>query len=355
MDHIKDRAKGAFMGALIGEALGVGPHWYYDLKALKQAYGEWIDDYQPPKKNRYHEGLKPGELSQQGFIIKEMAHYITKHQGYQKRTFTRWMDKRVLPFVSDDALKGVGGYTSQMMRHLYRARVIDEKPWSDVASIADTTESLERNIPFAVYYANDLPQLSQVLTENTKLTQSDNVTQSLTVAFNLVLGLLIQGEPLDEHLSSKLMKLVHQKKLPFFAITSEKLGKPMVGRDVSSREGLFASPDALLSPSFMAQAAKDKGIKIEPAWKASLVYGMPCAIYHMLPASYYLAARFNNDFEMGVLHAINGGGQNQVRAMLSGALIGAQVGLSNIPKRFIEGLVNHEELLELAEQLTGGF
>lgn len=31
--------------------------------------------------------------------------------------------------------------------------------------------------------------------------------------------------------------------------------------------GLFASPDALLQPSYMARAAVDEGVKIEPAWK----------------------------------------------------------------------------------------
>ena len=36
-----------------------------------------------------------------------------------------------------------------------------------------------------------------------------------------------------------------------------------------------------------AAAAKDPDIHIEPAWKVSLVYGMPCAIYHQLPAAYY--------------------------------------------------------------------
>ena len=82
----------------------------------------------------------------------------------------------------------------------------------------------------------------------------------------------------------------------------------------------------------MAEAGTDPGIKIEPAWKVSLVYGMPCAIYHQLPAAYYLGARFANDFESAVLNAINGGGQNQARAILTGALVGAQVGLTGIPK-----------------------
>ena len=101
----------------------------------------------------------------------------------------------------------------------------------------------------------------------------------------------------------------------------------------------------------MAEAALDPGIRIEPAWKVSLVYGMPCAIYHQLPAAYYLAARFADDFESAVLHALNGGGQNQARCLLTGALVGAQVRLSGIPPRFLEGLENAAELTALARQL----
>jgi ADP-ribosylglycohydrolase len=101
----------------------------------------------------------------------------------------------------------------------------------------------------------------------------------------------------------------------------------------------------------MAEAATDPDIRIEPAWKVSIVYGMPCAVYHMLPAAYYLAARFHDDFESAVLHAINGGGQNQARAMLTGALVGAQVGLSRIPQRFLDGLENNAKLISLAQRL----
>ncbi len=111
-------------------------------------------------------------------------------------------------------------------------------------------------------------------------------------------------------------------------------------------------PDALLTPSYMARAAMDPQICIEPAWKVSLVYGMPCAIYHQLPAAYYLAARFHNDFESPVLHAINGGGQNQARAILTGALVGAQTGFSGIPQRFLDGLERSTALINLAADLA---
>jgi len=174
----------------------------------------------------------------------------------------------------------------------------------------------------------------------------------MTVAYGAVLGMLVQGHALDEKLSARLMKLVQNVELPFHTITSKNLQPPKPGDPDPPRAGRFASPDALLSPSFMARAAADPDIRIEPAWKVSLVYGMPCAIYHILPSAYYLAARFRDDFESAVLHAINGGGQNMARAMLTGALVGAQVGLSGIPKRFIEGLEDSTELCRLAAELA---
>jgi hypothetical protein len=174
----------------------------------------------------------------------------------------------------------------------------------------------------------------------------------MTVAFCSVLGLLVQGHTLDAGLSAKLMEQVKSGDLPFHAVTRGNLQPPRPGDPDPPRAGRFASPDALLTPSYMANAAADPEIHIEPAWKVSIVYGMPCAIYHQLPAAYYLAARFHNNFELAVLHAVNGGGQNQARAILTGALVGAQTGLSGIPQRFLVGLEESTMLIKLAVDLA---
>jgi ADP-ribosylglycohydrolase len=79
---------------------------------------------------------------------------------------------------------------------------------------------------------------------------------------------------------------------------------------------------------------------------------MTCAINHLLPAVYYLSSRFHNDFESAILHVVNGGGLNQARAILTGALIGAQVGFSQIPRRFVTGLDDYEALCTLANKLA---
>lgn len=349
---IKERAAGAIMGAFIGDAMGVGPHWYYDLEELRRDYGPWITGYTDPRPGRYHDGLKAGQLSQAGFILALLLDSLVARGDYDQADFCRRLDEELLPQLDGTPVNGPGGYTSQSIRELWRQRVLQQLPWGRTGGNADDTEAIERILALAVRYARQPARLAETITANTTLTQTDEVVVSMTVAYGAVLGMLVQGHALNGSLSGKLMRLVNKGELPFHHITSEDLQPPRPGDPDPPKAGRFASPDALLTPSYMAAAALDPDIRIEPAWKVSLVYGMPCAIYHQLPAVYYLAARFHDDFESALLHAINGGGQNMARAMLTAALVGAQVGLDGIPQRFIDGLAERDRLLALAKSLA---
>ena len=183
--------------------------------------------------------------------------------------------------------------------------------------------------------------------------KTDGTVVAMTVAFGAVLGMLVEGNTLDASISAKLMARVNSGALPFHTVTVGNLQAPRPGAAEAPTVGRFPSPDALLTQSSIARAARDPDVRIEPAWKASLVYGMPCAVYHQFPAAYYLAARFADDFEAAVLHAVNGGGQNLARAMLTGALVGAQVGLSGIPQRFIDGLAQSDALSAIVQRVAG--
>jgi len=350
----QDRAAGAIMGAFIGDALGVGPHWYYDLAALRRDYGDWITGYTDPKPGRYHDGLKAGESSQAGVILRMLTESLVARGGYDQADFCRRLETDLFPLLDGTPVSGPGHYTSQSIREAWRRRVVQKLSWDETGGPADTTEAIERALAIAVRYAADPAALAVNVAANTVLTQSDDLVVSLTVAYCSVLGRLVMGRRLDATLSDELMHLVKTGALPFHAVTRDDMQPPRPGDPDPPRAGRFASPDALLSPAYMAAAAADPDIRIEPAWKVSLVYGMPCAIYHQLPAAYYLAARFHDDFESAVLHSLNGGGQNLARTMLTGALVGAQVGLSGIPPRFLQGLAQTSTLLTLARALADG-
>ena len=339
------------MGALVGDALGVGPHWYYDLAELRRDYGNWIDGYTSPMPGRYHAGLKPGQPSQAGIITTILLRSVVTKGDYDEEDFCRRLDEELFPKLDGRPMSGPGGYTSQSIREAWRRRVEQKKSWRETGGHADTTEAAERALVLAARYAKYPGKVAQTVGSNCLLTQGDEAIVAMTTAYCCVLALLVSGEKLDSLLSDKLMSLVHRGELPFHAVTSGSLGLPKPGDPDPPRAGRFSSPDALLTPSYMAEAAFDPGVKIEPAWKVSIVYGMPCAIYHQLRAAYYLAARFHDDFEQAVLHALNGGGQNQARCILTGALAGAQTGLSAIPRRFFTPLENAPELMGLANQL----
>ncbi len=350
-EKMKDRVAGAVMGALIGDALGLGPHWYYDLEEMRRDYGDWIHDYTDPQPNRYHAGLKAGQLSQAGIILTLLLRSVVESNGYDEADFCRRLDEELFPHLDGTPMSGPGGYTSQSIREAWRRRVRENRPWTETGGHADTTEAAERALVLAACFAGDPAMVAKTVASNCLLTQADEAIVAMTTAYCCVLALLVRGEKMDTEISGKLMNLVKSGDLPFHAVTSDRRGPPRPGTPEPSRAGRFSSPDALLTPSYMAEAAMDPGISIEPAWKVSIVYGMPCAIYHQLPAAYYLAARFADDFEQAVLHALNGGGQNQARSILTGALVGAQVGLSGIPGRFLDGLENSAALASLAGKL----
>ena len=348
----QNRAVGALLGAFIGDAMGVGPHWYYDFDEQHRDYGSWITGYTAPKPNRYHGGLKAGDSSQAGLILRLTLESLVSRDGYDEADFCCRLEQDLFPKLDGTPSHGPGGYTSHSIRNAWRKRVVENVPWRGFAGNADTTEAIERALAIAIRYADAPKQLVGYVESNAALTQSDETVMALTIGFCLVLGLLVTGRQFDEKIGETLVQMVEDGTMPFHATARSMAQAAAPGDPRSTLAGQFSSPDALFLPRWMAATANDPAIKIEPAWKVSTVYGMPCAIYNLLPTVYYLAARFRQDFESAILHAVNAGGHNQARAMLTGSLVGAQVGLSGIPTRFLEGLNGSDELVSLSIKLV---
>lgn len=104
---VRERAAGAVVGALVGDALGVGPHWFYDLEEMRKTYGRWITEYTDPEPNRYHAGLKAGQFSQAGLIL------LT---GFAPLWRTTAMSKRI----------SVGAWTKNSFPSLTARRIVGQ-------------------------------------------------------------------------------------------------------------------------------------------------------------------------------------------------------------------------------------
>ena len=330
----QDRAVGAIIGSLIGDALSVGPHWYYDLDQQRADYGDWIADYLPAKEGRYHYPLEVGEVSQTGQITLLLLESLAEQGGYNPVDFTQRFD--TLLETLDGTPRG-GRYTDHAIRDVYRQRKAG-LPWSEVGSrSADTADSAIFLAPLAARYAGDLQGFADRATQQIRFTHRNPIIGINALAWGLVVAGVIAGADL-----ATIAATINQ---------AQQSGALKINLPIDHTEESYKS--AVPTPAKWAWLiAHNDGVKIEPASLASQVWGMACAQHYLLPAAYYLVSRFPNDFESAVLHAVNGGGHNVARASLTGALSGAMVGLSGIPLRFIEGLKHHERYLDLAQQVA---
>ncbi len=204
MINVSDRAAGAVIGALVGDALGLGPHWYYDLAELRRDYGDWIAGYTDPKPDRYHGGLKAGQLDQTGLLLVLLLRSVAANGEYNEDDFTSRLDE-FLKGLDGTPMQGPGGYTSQSIREAFRRRIQRGLSWRETGGHADTTEAAERAIVLAARYALDPRKAAEAVFANCVLTQADPAIVAMTTAYNAVLALLISGEKLDATISDKLM------------------------------------------------------------------------------------------------------------------------------------------------------
>ena len=333
-----DRAAGAIVGALIGDALALGCHWYYDLDQLHSEFGEWIDDYTTAKPGRYHEGCKAGQVSQSGQLFQLLLESLDERGGYVEGDYCDRLDGLLATL---DGTRRGGRYTQKDMVDVWKNRIEKKKPWSECASPhGDTTDSCVRSAALAARYHGDLSSLTKMVKSNARLQYADPQLQTHSMSFGLTVACLIAGMPYPS-ISGYLMKISKEGAIPFTTAS--------MNRD--SEEDL-PEPDSLLWSAYCARAAANPQIHADPVYVMPQVYGLSCAYYMVLPGAYYIAGRYPNDFEKAVLTAVNSGGQNLARASLTGALVGAMTGLSGIPERFIKGLEDGDKWVSIAKQIA---
>jgi len=330
-----DRILGAIMGTIIGDALGLGCHWYYDVRAMHADCGDWVAGYMnpnPDRKDRFgfiakfrsETGLRAGDVSQTGEVAILLLESLAEQGEYNEEDFTSRLDG-LLKTLDGTPLSG--RFTDWAMRDVWKNRQAG-KGWERSGSRADTAEAAIRSALLGARFYKDPDILARLCHQNICLTHSDPYVASQSLAFALTVAGLVGGTPLKEmgdYIGQLAENGTVRKRIPSFDILNQ------VGNGA---------------------IAVKSGVDIEPASRVCSLNGLSCTLGYMLPSAYYLIHRYPDDFEMAVLAAVNGGGNNMARAALTGALSGALVGLAGIPERFISGLADHPRLLELAQRVA---
>ncbi len=369
----KDRAVGAMMGTLIGDALGLGSHWYYDLDALRADYGDWISDYTDQKpdrtdrfgyiaKYRHEYGLRAGDISQTAELIVMLMESVAECDGYDEDDYTARLDEFLATLDGTDLS---GRFTDRAVRNLWHHRKLG-LPWSEAGCspippgrYSDTSEAAQRAVVVAALYDDDYETIAKKAYGNIRLTHRDRYISGNSLSFALAAASVINGNSLIEDTERYVQQFYRGRiglhrpgQKPDNERKEDKLPHLISLAHNPAIEPMLAGFDNN-KQIYSGFTGSDPAFKIDPR-DVCCLFGLDCSLGFMAPAAYFLINRFPDDFEKAVLNAVNAGGNGMARGALTGALSGAMVGIQGIPERFITGLKDHERLLGLAEKIADG-
>ena len=323
IDHLRGLAWGSF----IGDALAMPVHWYYDRASLHRDYG-LVRDYQTPR-NPHADSIlwrsKYTRLNERGDILREQAQYwgqrgIHYHQFLHagENTLNLQLAKALI-----ESLVARGGYDADDYLRRYIEFMLTPGQHRDTY-----VEEYHRKF-FTSYARGTTPR---------KCAGSDIHIGGLahvgTLCTFFATDVTAAREAVREHIS-----LTHRSDEVLAAGDALTRILCAVAASADLREAIFEHGANWFSKRKAEQWSREPdeiviGHRVSPA----------CYIADAFPASLYLAWKYADDFEAGVIANTNVGGDNCHRGAVVGGLLGAASGMARMPARFVNGIYDTARL-----------
>lgn len=317
----ESRRAGAVWGCLIGDALAMPVHWYHDRAALRRDYGV-VRDYLAPR-NPHPDSIlwrsAYAPLNGRGDILHEQAQYWGQ-RGVHYHQFLSAGDNTLnlqLARVLVESLQERGGHDPEDYLRRYVDFMLTPGRHRDTY-----VEECHRKF-FTAYARGTSPR---------KCGGSDIHIGGLAHVGVLVAFLGGEDEAtrgaVGEH-----VELTHRD--PEVLAAADVLARILAAvlGGTALRDAILGHGSDWLPESTARKWSREPddvviGRRVSPA----------CYIADAFPASLYLAWKYAEDFEAGLIANTNLGGDNCHRGAVVGALLGAAVGMDRIPVRWRDGL-----------------
>jgi ADP-ribosyl-[dinitrogen reductase] hydrolase len=320
----ESRCRGAIYGLFIGDALAMPVHWYYDTLALQRDYGHvtdfvapknphpdsilWRSSYSPLNEKgnilhdqarywgkrgiHYHQFLEAGENTLNLKLCAALMESLNANRGYSSDDYL----KRYIAFMTTPG-NHRDTYLEEYHRHFFTSYA-GGKPPHQCGVTEKHIGGLVGLVPLVVFYRHSPSRAREAAMEHLALT---HLGQKMTTAAELLVNLLLEvlsGKPLRE----VLLQQIRDQKNPLY-------GHPY-------REWLTESDQKVV------------GMHLSTA----------CYVEDSVPSVLYLALKYHDEPEQGLISNTNLGGDNVYRGAVLGSLLGAANGLEAFPTRWVKGL-----------------
>ena len=347
-----DRLRGALWGMFVGDALAMPVHWYYNIAALWQDFGQ-ICDYQAPKTHHPNSIMalantgKAGRGSQDGDIVGEVILKGKKHHwGQANRHYHQGMQpgentlNLLCARVLLRSLNTNGHYDSSHFLQEYIRFMTEPDQHNDTYA-----ESYHRDF-FANYARGVAPEKCAGADGHDTASMGGLVSLPLVIMASLRDGDLV----LTNEAALTQQRLTHRSSLlERHTLELSTLLFHIFHDDNPSIEQLAcvaASKLGFPAAQVLERIRRNHGTDLDVIGG---ILSPACYIDQSFPSVLYVAARYHDDFESALIANTNVGGDNCHRGAVLGAILGASLGVHAIPTRWINGLKAHIELNEEIE------
>ena len=322
--HTESRKQGCIYGLFIGDALAMPVHWYYDRLALQRDYGHvrdylpprnphpdsilWRSSYEPINKKgdilheqaqywgqrgvHYHQFLKAGENTLNLKLCALLIESLNEKGGYDADDYlSRYISYMTTPGRHRDT------YVEEYHRHFFtqyakgvapRKCGVQEKHIGGLVGV----------VPILVFYKDDPQRAIGAALEHLSLTHLGPKMEGAVSLLAELLLKILDGRPLMEVLK----EVIGEQRSPF-------AGYPFL-------KWLDEADELVVGGRFSTA----------------------CYVEESVPSVIYLALKYHDDPEGGLIANTNLGGDNAYRGAVLGALLGAANGIEAFPDPWIRGL-----------------
>ncbi len=319
-----DRVAGALLGMFLGDALAMPVHWYYDRAALQKDYGEVRDLVAPRNPHpgsilfrsqyvprnpeadilhdqalfwgqpgiHYHQNLGAGENTLNLQLVQLLLATIVERDLYDPDLYL----DRMIAFMRNPGSHR-DTYVEEWLRAFFDRRAQGFK-LRDCGVKEKHIGGLAGPVALLIIF-HDNPELARTVAhEHRELTHKGPVMAEALDAVANVLLPVMAGEPLAQIIDTR----------------GQNSGNRLLGRDFKSlipRDD-FEVVGRMLSPA--------------------------CYVEDAVPAVFFLARKYADRCEEGLVANTMIGGDNCYRGAVLGALLGAAAGVEAWPERWRDGL-----------------
>jgi ADP-ribosyl-[dinitrogen reductase] hydrolase len=332
-DH---KRAGLVWGPFIGDALAMPVHWYYDRAALRRDYGVvrdyeapgnphpdsilWRSEYVPANDRgdilheqapywgkrgiHYHQFLQAGENTLNLQLAKVLIESLIACGGYDADDYLeRYVDFMLTPGRHRDT------YVEEYHRKFFTNYALGTGP-RNCGGIDIHIGGLAHVGVLCAFFRGETNIGREAVREHVNLTHRALEIFSAADAMARIIWAVLEGSDLRETIFKYGSDWISKRKVELWSRAPD---ETVIGHRVSSA----------------------------------------CYIADAFPASLYLAWKYADDFEAGVIANTNVGGENCHRGAVLGAMLGAAVGTDRMPSRFFNGLHAATALRQLIDEFLG--